>query len=87
MTERARREYADVLRPRYQQADKRERGEILDEYCRTTRCHRKAAIRRLRAAPRRRPRACTRRTRRARGAREQALAVGFLVRGLGICPS
>ena len=53
MTERARREYADVLRPRYQQADKRERGKILDEYCRTTGCHRKAAIRRLRAARRR----------------------------------
>ena len=56
MTERARREYVDVLRPRYQQADKRERGRILDEYCRTTRCHRKAAIRRLRAAPRAAPR-------------------------------
>jgi len=53
VTERARREYADVLRPRYQQADKRERGKILDEYCRTTGCHRKAAIRRLRAARRR----------------------------------
>ena len=53
MTERARREYADVLRPRYQQADKRERGRMLDEYCRTTGCHRKAAIRRLRAARRR----------------------------------
>jgi hypothetical protein len=37
-----------VLRPRYQVADKAERGRILDEYCRTTRCHRKAAIRRLR---------------------------------------
>jgi len=53
VTERARREYADVLRPRYQQADKRERGRMLDEYCRTTGCHRKAAIRRLRAARRR----------------------------------
>lgn len=52
MTERARREYADVLRPRYQQADKRERGRMLDEYCRTTGCHRKAAIRRLRVTPR-----------------------------------
>ncbi len=51
MTERARREYAEALRPRYQQADKRERGKMLDEYCRTTGCHRKAAIRRLRAAP------------------------------------
>jgi hypothetical protein len=56
VTERARREYADVLRPRYQQADKRERGKILDEYCRTTGCHRKAAIRRLRTAPRTGPR-------------------------------
>ena len=52
MTEQARREYADVLRPRYLQADKRERGRILDEYCRTTGCHRKAAIRRLRMASR-----------------------------------
>ena len=51
MTERARREYAEVLRRRYQLADKRERGRILDEYCRTTGCHRKAAIRRLRATP------------------------------------
>lgn len=39
------------MRARYQQADKRERGRLLDEYCRTTGCHRKAAIRRLRAAP------------------------------------
>jgi hypothetical protein len=40
------------MRARYQQADKRERGRLLDEYCRTTGCHRKAAIRRLRARPR-----------------------------------
>ena len=52
MTERARREYAEVLRPRYRVADKQERGRILDEYCRTTGGHRKAAIRRLRAAAR-----------------------------------
>lgn len=52
MTERARREYAEVMRRRYQPADKRERGRILDEYCRTTGCHRKAAIRRLGAIPR-----------------------------------
>lgn len=51
MTERARREYAEVLRARYRLADKRERGRILDEYCRTTRCHRKAAIRSLGRAP------------------------------------
>jgi hypothetical protein len=40
------------MRARYEQADKRERGRLLDEYCRTTGCHRKAAIRRLRARPR-----------------------------------
>jgi hypothetical protein len=52
VTERARREYAAALRERYQAADKRGRGQLLDEYCRTTRCHRKTAIRRLaRAAP------------------------------------
>jgi hypothetical protein len=51
VTEHARREYAAVMRPRYEQADKRERGRLLDEYCRTTGCHRKAAIRRLRGAP------------------------------------
>ena len=51
MTEPARREYAAVMRTRYQQADRRERGRLLDEYCRTTGCHRKAAIRRLRRPP------------------------------------
>ena len=53
MTEQARREHAEVIRARYQEADKRERGAMLDEYCRVTGCHRKAAIRRLRAAPQR----------------------------------
>jgi hypothetical protein len=48
VTERARREYAEALRPRYSQADKRERGRMLDEYCRATGSHRKAAIRCLR---------------------------------------
>lgn len=52
MTERGRREYAEALRERYRLASKRERGRILDEYCRTTGCHRKAAIRRLRGQPR-----------------------------------
>jgi hypothetical protein len=51
VTERARREYAAVMRTRYQKADRQERGRLLDEYCRTTGCHRKAAIRRLRQAP------------------------------------
>jgi integrase-like protein len=50
VTERARREYAEALRPRYTHADKRERGRMLDEYCRATGSHRKAAIRCLRRA-------------------------------------
>ena len=51
MTERGRQEYAAVMHARYAQADKRARGRLLDEYCRTTGCHRKAAIRRLRTPP------------------------------------
>jgi len=47
VTERARREYAEVLRRRYVVADTRERGRISDEYYRTTGCHREAAIRGL----------------------------------------
>lgn len=47
MTDGARREYAAALRERYQAADRRGKGAILDEYCRTTGCHRKTAIRRL----------------------------------------
>ena len=54
MTEGARREYAAALRERYQASDKRGRGVLLDEYCRTTGCHRKTAVRRL-AAPASRP--------------------------------
>ena len=52
MTERGRREYAEVMRERYQQATRRERGALLDEYCGVTGCHRKAAIRRLGTAAR-----------------------------------
>jgi hypothetical protein len=52
VTEQGRREYAEVMRRRYQDATRRQRGEILDEYYRVTRCHRKAAIRRLGAAAR-----------------------------------
>ncbi|MFQ5691410.1 MAG: transposase family protein [Gemmatimonadota bacterium] len=51
MTEQARYEYAEAVRRRYATAGKREKGQILDEYCRITRCHRKAAIRRLGRAP------------------------------------
>src|SRR5262245_45071126 len=39
------------MRTRDQRADRRERGRLLDEYCRTTGGHRKAAIRRLRRGP------------------------------------
>jgi hypothetical protein len=57
VTERARREYAEALRPRYEAADRGERGRMLDEYCRATGSHRKAAIRALRRQPTRRGRA------------------------------
>ena len=52
MTRLAREEYAAALRARYHAASKPERGRILDEVCRTLGCHRKAAIRLLRRAPR-----------------------------------
>lgn len=54
MTRLARQEYAAALRARYHAATKHERGRLLDEFCRTTDCHRKAAIRLLRRAPARR---------------------------------
>ena len=52
MTERARREYAAVMQRRYRAASRQERSGLLDEYCRVTGNHRKAAIRRLGASPR-----------------------------------
>jgi len=51
MTRLARKEYAAALRGRYRAAGKPERGRILDEFCRTTGCHRKAAIRLLARPP------------------------------------
>lgn len=51
MTRLARREYAAALRTRYRVASKEEKGRLLDEFCRTTGCHRKAAIRLLRRPP------------------------------------
>ncbi len=56
MTRRARQEYAEAVRIRYRAATKEAKGQILDEYCRTTGCHRKAAIRCLRRGPVRRAR-------------------------------
>lgn len=40
-------EYAATVRPRYRRARKKEKGRMLDEFCQTTRMHRKAAIRLL----------------------------------------
>jgi len=51
VTRPARHEYAAALRARYRAARKSERGQLLDEFCRTTGCHRKAAVRLLRRAP------------------------------------
>jgi len=45
VTDGAREEYVEALRADYRNASKAERGRMLDEYCRVTRCHRKAAIR------------------------------------------
>ena len=52
MTAHGREEYAAALRPRYALATRQERSRLLDEFCRTTRCHRKAAIRCLRRGAR-----------------------------------
>ena len=53
MTRAALSEYAAALRERYLAAGKKEKGSILDEFCRTTDLHRKAAIRLLRGKARR----------------------------------
>ena len=45
------REYAASLRPRYQAASRKVKKRILDEFCETTRMHRKSAIRLLKEAP------------------------------------
>jgi len=58
MTRAAILEYVQALRPRYRRANKTEKRTILDEFCKTTGYHRKAAIRLLNrtapSAPRRR---------------------------------
>lgn len=51
MTRGSIREYAAAVRERYRRADKRAKGAILDECCRTTGYHRNAAARLLRRAP------------------------------------
>src|SRR3990172_8212012 len=47
MTRPAVHEYAAAIRPRYQAAPRQEKRRILDEFCRTTGMHRKAASRLL----------------------------------------
>ena len=44
-------EYAAAVRARYRMARKKEKGAILEEFCRTTQYHRKAAIRLLGSEP------------------------------------
>ena len=57
MTKSARQEYTAAVRGRYLAADREEKSRILEEYCRTLRGHRKAAIRALRRRPEARRRA------------------------------
>lgn len=52
----AKQEYLREIRARYLLADKREKGRILDEFCRVCKYHRKYAIRLLNRRPRRRQR-------------------------------
>src|SRR5262249_40901837 len=44
LTEQPRREYAEMLRARYRLADKRQRRQILNEYGRTSGCHRRTRV-------------------------------------------
>jgi hypothetical protein len=57
MSPAAKWEYMKTIHPRYHKASKREKKQILDEFCRTYKCHRKHAIRLLRgpARPDQRP--------------------------------
>ncbi len=55
MTRSALDEYAAVVRPRYRAARKAEKTRILDEFCRTTGMHRKAAVRLLNRKTRPKP--------------------------------
>ena len=52
MTAQGRQAYAEAVRSWDALATKLERSRLLDEFCRTTRCHRKAPIRCLRRAAR-----------------------------------
>jgi len=56
VTKPARAEYTEAVRLRYVTAAREMKSRILDEYCRTLQCHRKAAIRVLGRVPQRRRR-------------------------------
>ena len=47
MTAHAKWEYVTVISPRYRQAPRREKQQLLDECCRITRYHRKHVVRLL----------------------------------------
>jgi hypothetical protein len=51
MTHESLREYAAAIRPRYARATRAQKGQLLDEFCRNTDLHRKAAIRLLHHVP------------------------------------
>src|SRR5215467_6017983 len=56
VTKPARVEYTETVRRRYVSATRELKSQILDEYCRTLRCHCKAAIRALGRKPQARQR-------------------------------
>ncbi len=68
------RKYLAALRQRYARASKKERGQMLDEYVRTTGCHRKHAIAVL-CGKRSRPTGASRRSRRSQYTAEDARAL------------
>jgi hypothetical protein len=51
VTPASKRDYIEALRSRYARAPRPAKTRILDEVCKTTDCHRKSAIRVLRAPP------------------------------------
>ncbi len=74
MTRTSRREYANAVRQRYAQASRAAKAHILDEFCATTRYHRKYAIALLTAAGRPKQRQGRRRTPTYRSQTVSALA-------------
>ena len=51
MSQRAKREYIEAIRQRYQKGNRKEKGAILDEFCAVCELHRKHAIRALGGKP------------------------------------